>query len=223
MSLWRNLAEKITSKERLARIEEVLASRTDRIIPVFENLHKPHNAAAVLRTCDALGISSAHFIEDETDTRLSRGISKGSQNWVETRSHASLQDCIAALRSEGYILAGTCLSPNAVPPEELPLDKKIAVIFGNERDGISGTALEACEYKVSIPMHGFVESFNISVAAAILFYTHTTRLRAQNRSSWELSSAAKKKLRRRWLFYNTRLGRFLQNKKWRDRLMQMED
>ncbi len=177
MSLWLELAKILSSKERLNRFEEVLSSRTDRIIPVFENMHKPHNAAAVVRTCDALGIAYAHFIEEKTDTQFSRGISKGSQNWVDVSIHASGSECFSELKKQGYVFAATCFDERAITPEQLPVNEKIAVIFGNERVGISRQAIDLCKYKICIPMFGFVDSFNISVAAGIIFYTHIHKLK----------------------------------------------
>ena len=206
------LAESLGCENRIARFKEVLENRTDKIVPVFENLHKPHNASAVIRTCDALGVAYAHFIDEAEDSLLSKNISKGSQNWVDTHVYRSKEDCFTSLQAQGYVLAATCLDENAVTPSDLPTDKKIAVIFGNELEGISSTALEAAEYTVAIPMFGFVDSFNVSVAAAIIFYDHLQKIRSLSREVWGLSEMQKKKLMRRWLYYNTRLGKLLDNK-----------
>lgn len=212
MSLWIRLAESLGCENRIARFRAVLEHRTDRIVPVFENLHKPHNASAVIRTCDALGVAYAHFIDETEDAQFSRNISKGSQNWVDTHIYASKDACFATLRNQGYALAATCLDEDAVAPDQLPMDKKIAVIFGNEREGVSAAALAAAEYKIAIPMFGFVDSFNVSVAAAIIFHAYLQKVRNLPQEFWGLSVKQKKKLMRRWLYRNTRLGKLLGNK-----------
>jgi tRNA (guanosine-2'-O-)-methyltransferase len=219
MSLWLKMSRMFTSSERLARFEKVLSQRTDRIVPVFENMHKPYNAAAVVRTCDALGVAYAHFIEAESTALFSRGISKGAQNWLDVSTYDSRDACLDRLRSEGFVFAATCFDENAIAPEELPLDEKIAVIFGNEKHGISAEALAACKYRIAIPMYGFVDSFNISVAAGILFYVHLSRVRQLPVEEWQLSRPQKKKLMRSWIFHNTRFGKLLRNKKWRKKLV----
>lgn len=209
MSLFLKLARRFVSARRLARMENILDQRTTFVVPVFENLYKAHNGAAVIRTCDALGINKAHFIEQESEFSIYRAVSQGSHNWVEAVSHANIESCFAHLRRQGYRLVVTSLEPDACTPDELPLDKPLAIIFGNEKAGISAAVRNACDYSVAYPMHGFVDSFNVSVAAALILGRLLERLRTLPSEQWALSPRARKRTLRRWLFHNTRVGQIV--------------
>lgn len=213
MSFFRKVAGDIVSPERLARMEQVLEERTRFVVPVFENLYKPHNASAVVRTCDALGINRVHFIEEQNSFEFHSDIAQGSHKWVEAETSNSVAGCFDRLRRDGYAVVGTALSPRAVPPQEIPLDRPVALVFGNELKGIAPKTAAACDMLVQIPMYGFVDSFNISVAAALLLQGLLQRLRNSGAVDWKLSDAEKRKVMQRWLFYNTKVGTVVTGKR----------
>jgi tRNA (guanosine-2'-O-)-methyltransferase len=206
MTYFERLAERFVSARRLARMRAVLAERTLWVTPVFTHIEKAHNASAAIRTCDALGAAEAHFIDDGARARPNPEIAMGAHNWVRVRTWQSARECFPALRAEGYRIAGTSLRADAVAPEDLPLDAPIAFVFGGERDGLDGVTEAACDLLVRVPMRGFVESLNLSVAAAILMYTHLERVRALGDGRWRLADRARKRLLRRWLYSCTRVG-----------------
>jgi len=212
------MAEQFVSKRRLERFYSVLNERTNYIAPVFENLNKPHNASAVIRTGDAMGISRVHFIESKIEYAFNRDITKGTHNWVEHESYPDVTSCFSELRKKNYAIVGTCLHEKAITPAELPIDRPLALVFGNEIDGISCNVIDECDYLVTIPMYGFVESFNISVAAALIMSSLLERLRAQDAIHWKLTEKEKKKMLRKWIYYNTRIGQIVSKKRNKSRM-----
>lgn len=159
------LEQRVTPR-RLALIDRVVAQRTSAVVPVFEALTDPHNMAAVLRTCDALGIAEAHVIEGEQAFEGSAPVSRGAQRWVALHRHASAAACAKALRAEGYRVLVAALGGEE-GPKALPALRPLALVFGNEHRGVSTEMRDVADGSFQWPMHGFVESLNISVAAAL--------------------------------------------------------
>ncbi len=198
----------------------VLENRTFYLTPVFENLHKPHNASAVLRTCDAMGIASAQFIESNTEYKYNTSISQGAHKWIDVNSFSSTQTCFKKLRKSGYIIIGTCLDESSLIPAEINLEKPMALVFGNEKNGLSDYAKHNCDHLVKIPMYGFVESFNISVAATIIMTQLMDRIKSSENIKWKLEPRQKNKLFKKWIFYNTRVGEIIQKKRLQKRIIE---
>ena len=121
--------------------------------------------------------------------------------------------CCQKLRSQGYLLVATSPHIKAIPPEAIPLDQKLAVIFGSERDGVSQQTLATADYQLKIPMVGFVESLNVSVSAAICLYTLTRRLRTID-VDWHLSDREKLALRLNWLRQSVQNSEALERYFW---------
>ncbi|MDR2734261.1 MAG: RNA methyltransferase [Spirochaetota bacterium] len=213
MTYFERLAERFISERRLGRMRAALAERTLWVTPVFVDVQKAHNASAVIRSCDAFGVAEAHFIENGTSFGLHPEIAMGAHTWVRVRKWRNADHCFRALRAEGYRIAGTSLRDEAVTLDALPADTPIAFVFGSERDGLDAQTEAACDLLVRIPMRGFVESLNLSVAAALIMYTHLERIRALGDDRWRLSDRARKKILRSWLFSNTRVGVIVHKKR----------
>lgn len=186
---------------RRERFERVLAHRTRWITVVLEDLYDPHNIAAISRSCDACGVQDLHVIEVHHPYEAQPEISLGSQQWVTVRRYADAVDprrsCTDALRSQGYRIAVTTLEADAVPPEEVDLAQRLAIVFGTEKDGVTSPMLADADLKIGIPMFGFVQSFNVSVAAAICLHSLTTRLRSSG-VDWRLTPAEVEQLTAHW-------------------------
>ena len=181
------------SPERLQRIDTVIAQRTRFINIVLEDLYQPHNASAVMRSCDAFGIQDLNVIEQEHRFKPSAGIALGAEKWLTVNRYSgdgALEECFKKLKREGYLLIAT--SPDQSSPDisEIPVDQKISLIFGAELTGLSEEAFDMADIKCKIPMLGFTESFNISVSAAIFMYELTNRLRNSG-VQWRLSDEEK--------------------------------
>jgi tRNA (guanosine-2'-O-)-methyltransferase len=154
--------------ERKARIDEVVASRTRTLTVVMEAFCDPQNVNAVLRTCEAFGIQELHAIEGPLKPYdRNKKISQNADKWLDVRRWRSTADCLAHLRAEGFAIYVTHLGPGSRPLAELSFAGKAALVFGNESRGVSDEALRLADATYAIPMHGFVQSLNVSVAAAI--------------------------------------------------------
>lgn len=163
--------------ERAGRIEEVLARRLARLTVVVENLHDPHNGAAALRSAEAVGLQDFHVIEGVEPFQVASGVALKSQQWVDVHRHASTRSCLLRLREAGFaIWAAAPGADTAV--DELPTSGRVALTFGNERDGLSREALAEADGTFGIPMEGFTGSFNLSVSVALAVYLQARRMRA---------------------------------------------
>lgn len=165
------------SEARQARLEAALAARTRRLIVVLEDVFDEHNSAAVLRTAEALGVLEVHYAPRTIGFKVSKRVSLGSHKWIDLVKSPDIATVAAGLKARGYRVAGAALRGDTVRLEDLPLDRPLALVFGNEHAGLSAQALAAVDQAYAIPMSGFVESFNLSVAAAISMYDVMQRLR----------------------------------------------
>lgn len=162
----------LITAERLGRIDSVVASRMRSVVPVLDAIDGPHNVAAVLRTADAFGLQEVHLIEGPNEFLATRRITQGADRWLDLVRHPSPHACVAALRSRGYKVYVATME-GTVTPEQLCSVEKLAVVFGNEKTGVRGAMTDLYDERYAIPMQGFVESLNVSVAAAITLYSAT--------------------------------------------------
>lgn len=188
--------------ERKERFEEVLAWRTRQITVVLEDIFQPHNASAVLRSCDLTGIQDVHIIENNYAFDINPDVVMGSTKWLNIHRYNELEFntpmAIEQLKAQGYRIVATCPHQNDFSPNDLPLDKPVALVFGTEKTGITDYVMEHADMFVKIPMFGFTESFNISVSAAILVYTLSQRLHGLQDVDWHLSEEEKNEARLEW-------------------------
>lgn len=184
-------------------IEKVLDTRTRYITLVLEDIYQSQNASAVLRTCECLGLQDVHIIEEESKYAVNKRVLKGANKWIDLHRYKmkgfnNADICFRKLRDMGYKILATDPSPDGVPIHEIELDQKVAVVMGNELRGTSDFAIGNADQKVFIPMHGFTESFNISVSAAIILSSLLTKLRVST-ADWKLTEDEKTDIRLRWL------------------------
>lgn len=169
------------SPRRKERFDEVMSQRINHLQIVVEDLYQAHNASAVLRSCDCFGVQYVHFIENKNTMKVSSDIALGAEGWVSIKKHNGAENntraCLQKLRDEGFRIIATTPHKNDVTIDQLPVDKKMVLVFGTEKDGISQDVMEMADEFVKIPMYGFTESFNISVSAALCMYELTTRIR----------------------------------------------
>jgi tRNA (guanosine-2'-O-)-methyltransferase len=185
--------------ERTARVQRVVARRTRSVVVVLEDLEDPHNVAAVLRTCESFGIQEVHAIARSYSFHANPKISQGSEKWLDLHLYREADRCLSLLKQRGYLLCATHLGEGAVSLLELPADRPLALVFGTEKVGVSDAALAACDLRFKIPMLGFSQSFNISVAAAIcLSHLVLRRLAQRGEEEGDLPSAERVALERRF-------------------------
>lgn len=160
----------LVTAERLQRITDVVRARTDDLVLVLDRISDPHNSSAVLRSADAFGLQTVHVIVGEHGFKASRGVSKGTQRWLDVIRYQSAEACARRLKREGYSIYVAAMGGNT-QLESLRTMGRLAVVFGNEHRGVSHEMHGLADGTFSIPMRGFVESLNISVAAAITMQT----------------------------------------------------
>jgi tRNA (guanosine-2'-O-)-methyltransferase len=167
------------SESRRERVEVALAARTRDVAVVLEDIFSEHNASAVLRTSEAFGVLEVHTVPRAVQFRLSRRVSLGSHRWVDLHRHPDADTAYAALRARGFRIWAADVHGDPRPLEEVPVDAPVALVFGNEHEGLTRQAVEAADGIFKVPMTGFVESLNISVAAAVSVYDVLARRRAR--------------------------------------------
>lgn len=165
--------EPLVRLERREKLRRALDARLDAVTVVMDAPYDPHNGAAVLRSCDAFGLARMHVVERKTGFLASKPVARGSERWVEVHTYAEVPAAVSALRASGYELIATH-PQGALVPEDLSKLPRVALVLGNEREGIGHDLVGACERSVRIPMRGFAESLNVSVTAAILLQHATS-------------------------------------------------
>ena len=189
------------SENKRNRMDEVLKQRTRHVTVVLEDIFKPHNASAVLRTCECYGVQDLHIVEQRNAYDVNRYVTRGSAKWLsmhkyEHPNHDNIDICFNKLRKDGYKIYAT--SPiGQLKPSEIPVDEKVALVFGTEETGITDYVKENSDGLVTIPMYGFTESFNISVAAAIVLEAVISKMKSKD-SNWKLGTEELEALKFEW-------------------------
>ena len=154
---------------RKARFLDVLSHRQPDLTLVLANIHDPHNVSAIYRSCDAFGVSRVHLYYTDTPFPvLGRKTSASARKWVESVRHKTSADMLADLRSQNMQVLATSFTEKARPLREWDFTRPTAVIMGNEHSGVEPELLAAADGELYIPMYGMIQSFNVSVASAII-------------------------------------------------------
>lgn len=154
--------------ERFRRLRAVLLRRQPDLTVLMERVNKAHNFSAILRNCDAVGVLEAHVVPPDGGVGVHHQIAAGSTRWVPVVRHPSSEDAFAHLRDSGFRLLAAHPGPDAVDYREVDFTRPTCIVMGAELHGVSDQALAAVDETVVVPMEGFVRSFNVSVAAALL-------------------------------------------------------
>ena len=156
--------------ERFHRLKAVLAARQPDLTVLMERVHKHHNFSAILRNCDAVGVMEAHAVLAESDPEIHLGVSAGAARWVPVTTHPDTASAVQALRTRGFRVLAAHLSEGGVDYRAVDYTRPTALMMGAELFGVSQEGLEAADGHVVIPMRGFVQSLNVSVATALLLF-----------------------------------------------------
>ena len=200
----RTLYERLSafvSDHKRELFEQLAPLRTRHITVALEDIYQPHNASAVLRTCDLLGIQDVHVIENRNHYTVNPDVALGASKWIDLHRHRDGTDntraCMSALREHGYRIVATSPHGDAFTPESIPLERPIAIFLGTEQHGLSDAVIDGADMHLRIPMHGFTESYNISVSAAIILYTLIMRTHASD-IAWTLSEEERLRVKIAW-------------------------
>ena len=182
------------TEERIARLESVIGQRTRTVAAVVEGLINRGNVSAVMRSAEALGFFKFHIVEGGEKFKNSPRTSQGAEKWLDLKTWSSPKDCVRHLHEAGYAVVVTHLDDTSVPISEIDFTRPTALVFGNEAGGVSSEMVALADQRCIIPMNGFVQSFNISVAAAVaLYHAYRDRLARQGFHG-DLSDAEQRRL-----------------------------
>ncbi len=163
------MAEFLTT-ERVERIAKTVDGRTCDVAVVLEGVSDLGNLSAVMRSAEAMGVQRAHVIQLSEKFKAANRVSKGADKWLDVEKWHGTLACTRELKRQGYQIVATHLDERAKPISEIDFTRPTAIVFGNEKDGITPEMIAEADHTMIIPMQGFVQSFNISVAAAIAIY-----------------------------------------------------
>jgi tRNA (guanosine-2'-O-)-methyltransferase len=170
--------EQFMTERRKRRLREVLSHRTRNLTLVLEDIYDTHNASACIRSSEAMGLQELHVAALNLPFKPNPGVTNGADKWMDIIRHDSVDACISHLHDRGYHVAAGVLDHDAVPIQQISFDRPVALVFGNEHEGISEAMASASDQRFYIPMHGFSQSFNISVASALaVHYAVNERVR----------------------------------------------
>ncbi len=195
--------EQYLTPERIARIDSVLAARLTSVITVVEDTYDPHNAAATIRTTEALGLGELHVIEPAARFSAATGVTRGAHKWIELVRWTDATLAVRALQQRGFRVFAT-LPGAPASIEDVDVSSPLAIAFGNEHAGLSAQAIAACDGAVGVPMFGFTESFNLSVTVGLAMSRISTRRRAALGAPGDLTDEHRRRLRARWFALKVR-------------------
>lgn len=189
----------VLAPRRRRRIDAVVAQRLWSVTVVLEAPHDPHNAAAVLRSCEALGLLEVHIVPAAGSFAFSRRVTQHADKWLNVYLHRSVEACLQSLGDAGFLCCAARPPPlagaAAASASSLPTGRPLALVFGNEHAGLSAAAAAACSHRFHLPMYGFGESLNLSVAAALAVATAVEERRRWNGSPGDLPATERERLR----------------------------
>ena len=156
--------------ERLARLAQVLDQRQPDLTVVMDEVNKPHNLSAIIRSADAVGVAEVQAVWPKHAMRMVASAAKGSHDWVLVHTHPDIGSCVASLKARGMQVLATHLDDTAVDYRAVDYTRPTAILFGAEKYGLPQASLALADQRIIIPMHGMVQSLNVSVAAALILY-----------------------------------------------------
>jgi tRNA (guanosine-2'-O-)-methyltransferase len=188
------------TERRRRRIFDVLSRRQPDLTILAEDVYKPHNLSAMLRSCDAVGIGTVHAVRPTGGVATYNATSASAEKWVDLVVHERLEDAIATLRGQGMRVYAAHLSEHALDYRDVDYVHPAAIVFGNEKEGVTAAAAEAADEHIVIPMFGMVQSLNVSVATAVILFEAQRQRRAAGMYDVpRLSQEQMREIALRWL------------------------
>jgi tRNA (guanosine-2'-O-)-methyltransferase len=195
--------EQFVTEKRRNLFQKILDERTRHFTVAIEDIFQPHNASAIVRSCDIFGVQDLHVIESKYKFYASRLVAKGAQKWIDfsmynQQNKNNTLDCITNLRSKGYKIIATTPHNESCLLQDFDITQKSAFFFGVEKQGLSKDVMDNADSYLKIPMVGFTESLNISVAAAIILQNMNEKLKKSS-LDWKLSDYEREEKYQDWL------------------------
>ncbi|MBC7660726.1 MAG: RNA methyltransferase [Chitinophagaceae bacterium] len=202
---WELLSERL-SEDRRSRMMQIVMDRTAYLRLCLQDVHDPHNVGACFRTAEANGIQYCDFVNlYQKFPKTSSTVARGANHWLDISRFKDQKLYLEGLKSRGYKIAAAYPSGSAYELDNLPIDRPLVVLLGNEAVGLDDSWSEHIDYRFSIPMYGMTESYNVSVSAALILYSLTQRCRAQVPSDkFFLTEKSQHYLLNRWMARHSR-------------------
>jgi tRNA (guanosine-2'-O-)-methyltransferase len=198
--LYEILCEHLTQHKR-DLFDKMAAERTRHLTVVAEDIYQTQNASAILRSAECWGVQDIYVIENSHSFQVHHRIAKGAEDWLtlhrDNSESNNTKSCVEKLRKKGYRIVVTSVAPDALAPEELDISTPLAVVMGTELSGVSDEMIAWSDEKVHIPMYGFTESLNVSVASAILMQSLVSRMRRES-INWRLTEEEQLEIKIQW-------------------------
>ena len=156
---------------RFERLKSVLNKRISNLTVLIENVEKPHNLSAIIRSCDAVGVLEANAIFNKEKFLTFNSTAQGSQKWVKINQYKETTEAVKVLKDKGFKLFGTNLNPKSIDYRKCDFKGPTAFVLGAEKWGISEEATSLVDEHIHIPMRGMVESLNVSVSSSGIIYS----------------------------------------------------
>jgi len=191
----------VPTKERIQKVKRILSLRQPDLRVVLEEVTNTHNASAVVRTCDAAGILYLDIISSSGELfPMNEAVSTRAEKWLQFTYYTSTAKCLNQLKKKGFKIAATFLGDRSIPYTEIDYTQPIAVVFGNESEGISEDARKLADYVIKIPMIGMAQSLNLSVSVGIILYeAMKQRMEKGYYKNMRLSATELKTFKKAWL------------------------
>jgi len=193
------------TEERLSKIEKYAEESSDFVLPVLENIYQFRNAAAIIRSVEACGFHKIAALEEENVFNPNIRVARGADTWMQVEKMPKTMSSLQQIRDKGYKILAVSPEKNAVSLPEYELKEPVALIFGTEMEGVSQEVLDFADETLIIPMYGFTQSFNVSVAAAICMYELKQKL-LKSDIDYKLSDEKKLAMKIRWAVNSARSG-----------------
>jgi tRNA (guanosine-2'-O-)-methyltransferase len=202
----------LAHENRVDLFNEKIEQRTNHVTLVLEDIYQAQNTSAAIRTSDCFGIQNVHVIENSNEFNVYKDITLGSSNWLNINKYNKEENnskaCFDSLKKQGYKIVATSPLQHHDSVFEFSVDDKIALVLGNELNGISEIAKQEADEFITIPMYGFTESFNISVSAALCLSEISKRVRESD-IDWKLSEEEKNDVLIKWYKHSIKHGKKL--------------
>ena len=197
--------QQFLTDERLEKLNHFAPEGSDFVLPVIEDVFQFRNAAAIVRSVEACGFHKIIAMESEHEFNPNLRVTKGAETWVEVEKLPHNLDSLREIKNRGYKILAVSPENNATMLSDYDLKEPVALVFGTEAAGVSEEILDFADETLAIPMYGFTQSFNVSVAAAICVYELKQKLLRSN-LDYKLSEEKLWEMKVRWAMNSIKSG-----------------
>ena len=191
------------TEERVKLFQRKIKKRSRHLTLVLEDVFQSRNISAAMRSADCFGLQDIHIIENKNKFISDKTVSLGAGEWLSIIHHNkknnNTKPCIENLKKQGYKIIATTPHNSDITLDEVDIENnKIAILLGTELAGLSQHALNLADKKMKIEMHGFTESLNISVSAAICCQNLSNKMRKSD-INWKIKKSEEDEIILNWL------------------------